>query len=282
MTRLVDLTLKKGTRDASGRMARGRKPSMVVLCPTRELARQVADELALYARLLNLTVAVFHGGTSYNPQLDALRDGLDILVGTPGRIVDHLESGNLDLRECNIAVLDEADEMLNMGFSQKVEQILGQMKNGQTSKTQTLLFSATTPDWVKKLAGQYQRNAFSIDATGDEGGARVATTVRHVAVSVPSTEEAYGMLENIIKIQLIKHKGDSIGGVANHNNLGKTIIFVNTKNEVDTLVSSGIFQSLSAAPIHGGHSQNQRDNTLDGFRRGSFQVLVATDVAARG
>ncbi|KAL7579527.1 hypothetical protein ACA910_007902 [Epithemia clementina (nom. ined.)] len=286
ITRLVNITLQKGTRSEVGRMKMGRKPSMVVLCPTRELARQVSDEISAFAKLLRLSVAVFHGGVSYNPQMDALRDGIDVLVGTPGRLMDHIESGNLDLSECNIAVLDEADEMLNMGFSQQVEQILRKMGTSNNEKTQILMFSATTPDWVKKVGRQYQRDAYSIDATGDAGGARVATTVRHVAVRVPfGGEDVYSMLENIIRLHLAKHhedldKDDSSSSKKNVN--GKTIIFTNTKREADALVMSGVFQTLSAASLHGDHSQLQRDTTLDRFRRGSFNVLVATDVAARG
>lgn len=282
MTRLVDLTVLKGTRDARGKMKMGRPPSMVVLCPTRELARQVSDELSPFARLLNLNVAAFYGGVSYTPQMDALRNGIDILVGTPGRVVDHIESGNLDLSGCNIAVLDEADEMLNMGFSQAVEQILNRMGTANKTKTQTLMFSATTPDWVEKVGRQYQKDVVTIDTTGDTGGARVATTVKHVAVRVPPGEDLYSMLENIIRIQLANHVAAGAEARSNPSSLGKVIIFTNTKREADGLVMSGAFQTLSAASIHGDHSQTQRDTTLDGFRRGSFNVLVATDVAARG
>ena len=110
--RIVDITEKNGVRDPqSGRMRRGRPVSMIVLCPTRELARQVTDELQSVASPLSLTVEVFHGGVSYGPQAAALRSGLDVLVGTPGRIIDHMQRGNLDLSNCDIAVLDEADEV---------------------------------------------------------------------------------------------------------------------------------------------------------------------------
>jgi ATP-dependent RNA helicase DDX21 len=110
MTRLVNIHLGNGTMDARGGLRRGRKVSMVILCPTRELARQVQEELAEVARPLGLHTEVFHGGVSYDPQSRALRDSLDILVGTPGRVIDHLNRGNLDLSECNIVVLDEAGE----------------------------------------------------------------------------------------------------------------------------------------------------------------------------
>jgi len=118
LTRLIEFCNANGKRDPStGRMRRGRSVSMIVLCPTRELARQVADELKEVAQPLRLFVECFHGGVSYGPQAGALRDGLDVLVGTPGRVIDHMQRGNLNLSECDIAVLDEADEMLNMGFA---------------------------------------------------------------------------------------------------------------------------------------------------------------------
>jgi ATP-dependent RNA helicase DDX21 len=110
MTRLVNIHKGNGTMDARGGLRRGRKVSMVILCPTRELARQVQEELAEVARPLGLNTEVFHGGVSYDPQSRALRDGLDVLVGTPGRVIDHLNRGTLDLSECNIVVLDEAGE----------------------------------------------------------------------------------------------------------------------------------------------------------------------------
>lgn len=117
--RLVEFTERTGKRDpVSGRMRRGRSVSMVVLCPTRELARQVQEQISEVAGPLGLFTEVFHGGVSYEPQARALRMGLDVLVGTPGRVIDHIQSGNLDLSECEIAVLDEADEMLNMGFAE--------------------------------------------------------------------------------------------------------------------------------------------------------------------
>jgi ATP-dependent RNA helicase DDX21 len=118
LTRLVSFLEETGVRDArTGRMARGRGVAMIVLCPTRELARQVADELREVARPLQLHVECFHGGVSYGPQAKALQMGVDVLVGTPGRVIDHLQQGNVNLANCDIAVLDEADEMLNMGFA---------------------------------------------------------------------------------------------------------------------------------------------------------------------
>jgi ATP-dependent RNA helicase DDX21 len=173
--RLVQLAEEKGLVDQHGRRRRGRKVSMITLCPTRELARQVQEEISQVARPLNLFTTVFHGGVSYDPQARALRNGIDVLVGTPGRIIDHINRGNLDLSECDIVVLDEADEMLNMGFAEDVEIVLEGVGAANELKTQCLLFSATTPPWVKEIGQQYQENVLSIDATTDTG-ARTATT----------------------------------------------------------------------------------------------------------
>jgi superfamily II DNA/RNA helicase len=306
ITRLVTLLQEKGVRDAGGRMARGRKTSMLVLCPTRELARQVADEIASVARPLGLFAEVFHGGVSYDPQTRALRQGLDILVGTPGRVIDHLNRGNLDLSECETVVLDEADEMLNMGFAEDVETILDGIGSGNKEKTQCLLFSATTPPWVKTIGKRYQTNVLAIDSTGNEG-ARVASTVRHLAVQVaPGVDSKRSVLEDIIAVEISKDldiDSDSedeglealnpIAYAAGKKKLktnnamqqkifGKTIVFTETKRAADELVSGGVFKSLTAQALHGDVGQKQRDATLNAFRAGAFNVLVATDVAARG
>lgn len=303
LTRLVDITNDKGTRDANGRMQRGRKVSMLIMCPTRELARQVSDELAAVARPLGLFVEVFHGGVSYDPQSRALRNGIDVLVGTPGRIMDHMDRGNLDLSECNIVVLDEADEMLNMGFAEDVEVILDDVGAANEQRTQCLLFSATTPSWVKNIGAKYQQDVFAIDATGDSGGSRVATTVRHLAVQLPpGADSKRSVLEDIIAVEISKDAGKKKPEVDANNKIavaaeekkkksngamqqkifGKTIVFTETKREADELVSGAVFKSLTAQALHGDVGQKQRDSTLNAFRAGSFNVLVATDVAARG
>merc|ERR1719491_1293558 len=181
---------------------------MIVLCPTRELARQVSEELDSVARLMGLYTALFHGGVSYDPQARALRNGIDVLVGTPGRIMDHLNRGNLNLNECNLVVLDEADEMLNMGFAEDVEVILDGVGKDNEEKTQCLLFSATTPGWVKSIGRNYQsRDVLSIDATTDQG-VRTATTVRHVAIQVPAGKRE--ILEDIIAVEISKDIDPSI------------------------------------------------------------------------
>lgn len=301
MTRLVKFLEKKGKRDQHGQMKKGRSVSMLVLCPTRELARQVSDELSQVARPLNLFVEVFHGGVSYDPQARALRMGLDILVGTPGRIIDHIERGNIDLSECDIVVLDEADEMLNMGFAEDVEVVLQGVGSKNEQKTQCLLFSATTPSWVKEIGRQYQKDVLAIDSTSDEGGARVANTVRHLAIQLPpGPDTKKAALEDIIAVHIVREEekeedlsDNPIAAKAAENRknqtqtmqqkiFGKTIVFTQTKREADELVSGSVFKSLTAQALHGDVGQKQRDATLNAFRAGVFNVLVATDVAARG
>lgn len=313
MTRLVSWLEQKGVRDPqTGRMARGRPVSMLILCPTRELARQVNEELAESAKPLGLYVDVFHGGVSYDGQRRALTQGLDILVGTPGRVIDHLERGNLRLNACDIVVLDEADEMLSMGFSDDVETILKGLGEDNGKKPQCLLFSATTPPWVKNIGRQYQKDVIAIDSTGDEGGSRVATTVRHTAIQLPpGAMSKKAVLEDIIATEISKDmksieelaaedsddedsdfggneiaaaaaaKKKSTGHAMQQKIFGKTIVFTETKREADELVSGGVFKSLTAQALHGDVGQKQRDATLAAFRAGAFNVLVATDVAAR-
>jgi ATP-dependent RNA helicase DDX21 len=311
LQRLIAFHEEKGNRDKLGRMRRGRNVAMVVLCPTRELARQVADELTeVVAEPLGLAVQVFHGGVSYGPQAGALRDGIDVLVGTPGRVMDHLERASLDLSECDVVVLDEADEMLNMGFAEDVEFILKGVGSKNKQKTQCLLFSATTPPWVKQIGRQYQENVLSIDSTTDEGGARVAKTVRHTAIQLPPGEASkLSILEDIIAVEISRDKNieddedekkpdaayldNPIAAAAmekkrkTQNTLsqkvfGKTIVFTETKRLADDMVSGNVFKSLTAQALHGDVGQQQRDATLNAFRQGAFNVLVATDVAARG
>ena len=268
--RLVELGKQKGIVDQNGRRMRGRNVSMIVLCPTRELARQVQEELSHIAKPLGLFTTVFHGGVSYDPQIHALRSGIDVLVGTPGRVIDHIKRGDLNLADCDIVVLDEADEMLNMGFADDVEVVLDGVGGNNEEKTQCLLFSATTPPWVKDIGRSYQsKDVVSIDATTDTG-ARTATTVRHMAIQVPPGRDSKkSILEDIIAIEISKDKEVAIdrndGELANNpiaaaaaaakkkstsamqqKIFGKTIVFTETKRDADELVSGGVFKSLTA------------------------------------
>lgn len=207
--------------------------------------------------------------TYWQLQSRSLRNGVDVLVGTPGRVIDHIQRGNLDLKECEIAVLDEADEMLNMGFAEDVEIILEGVGAKNEQKTQCLLFSATTPPWVKEIGRQYQEDVLSIDSTSKQVGARTATTVRHTAVQLPPGPDAKkAILEDIIAVEISKDADIKAAVVDDHHHnpiaaaalaakqkgnsalqqkvFGKTIVFTQTKREADELVSGGVFKSLTA------------------------------------
>ena len=205
-----------------------------------------------------------------------MRNGIDVLVGTPGRVIDHINRGNLDMSQCDIVVLDEADEMLNMGFAEDVEVILEGVGSANDQKTQCLLFSATTPSWVKDIGRNYQSNVIQVDATTDQS-ARTATTVRHMAIQVPPGRDSkQSILEDIIAVEISKDVDDSALGLGGDeegesdellNNpiaaaaaaekkkstsamqqkiFGKTIVFTETKRDADELVSGGVFKSLTA------------------------------------
>ena len=247
------------------RPERGRAPRMLVLVPTRELAKQVGEVIQMLGRPHRMEVHTFTGGTPYPPQERALRNGIDVLVGTPGRIIDHLNNGGLLLDNLRHVVLDEADEMLNMGFKEDVEQIL---EAASAQDRQTVLFSATHPPWVRDVSRQHQTDPIEIDAVG-KGQSEAATSVDHRAVLTPAAETARcSTLADVIAVY----------GTEN----AKTIVFTSTKREVDELCASSALSALSPQALHGDFSQAQRDLTLRRFREGLFNVLVATDVAARG
>ncbi|XP_050981984.1 nucleolar RNA helicase 2 [Labeo rohita] len=244
---------------------RGRCPKVLVLAPTRELAIQVAKDFKDITRKLSVTC--FYGGSSYNPQIDAIRNGIDILVGTPGRIRDHLQNNKLDLSQLKHVVLDEVDQMLDMGFAEQVEEILSvSYKKDAVEKPQTLLFSATCPSWVYDVAKKYMRSQFiHVDLIGKKTQ-RAATTVEHLAITSHWSQRA-SVIGDVIQVYSGSH--------------GRTIVFCETKKEATELsMNSSIKQN--AQVLHGDIPQKQREITLKGFRNGTFEVLVATNVAARG
>ncbi|KAG7279172.1 hypothetical protein CRUP_022367 [Coryphaenoides rupestris] len=244
---------------------RGRAPKVLVLTPTRELAIQVAKDFKDITKRLSVTC--FYGGSSYNPQIDAIRSGIDVLVGTPGRIKDHLQNQKLDLSKLKHVVLDEVDQMLDMGFADQVEEILAtSYKPGKESNPQTLLFSATCPPWVYEVAKKYMRPSFQhVDLIG-KMSQKAATTVEHLAITCHWSQRA-AVMGDVIQVYSGRH--------------GKTIVFCETKKEANELsMNQSIKQSTQS--LHGDIPQNQREITLKGFRNGTFQVLVATNVAARG
>jgi len=253
--------LQKLDEDPSATRQRGRDPRVLILCPTRELAKQVEAEINDMSTPFRLQTHCFYGGSAYGPQANALRGGLDIVVGTPGRVMDLINRGDLRLQNIQHAVLDEADEMLNMGFAEDVETIFG---NFDTDSAQVLMFSATTPDWVKEISSRYTDKPVSIDAVGNSQ-TRLATTVNHVSIEVDRDLKA-GILEDLIAV---------------HGKGSRAIVFAQTKAECDHLTTSA-FKSVSAQPLHGDMSQKLRDTCIKQFKNHKFQVLVATDVAARG
>ncbi|KAK7278092.1 hypothetical protein RJT34_23117 [Clitoria ternatea] len=233
-------------------------PKVLVLAPTRELAKQVEKEIKESAPYLN-TVCVY-GGVSYVTQQSALSHGVDVVVGTPGRIIDLVNGNSLKLSEVQYLVLDEADQMLAVGFEEDVEVILEKVP----SQRQTMLFSATMPGWVKKLSRKYLNNPLTIDLVGDEEE-KLAEGIKLFALSATATSKRM-LLSDLVTVYA---KG------------GKTIVFTQTKKDADE-VSLALTSSITSEALHGDISQHQRERTLNGFRQGKFTVLVATDVAARG
>ncbi|WJX14634.1 DEAD-box ATP-dependent RNA helicase 7, variant 2 [Trifolium repens] len=245
---------------ASRKSGDGRAPSVLVLLPTRELACQVNADFEVYGGALGLTSCCLYGGAPYQPQKMKLERGVDIVIGTPGRIKDHIERGSIDLSQLKFRVLDEADEMLRMGFVEDVELILGKVKN--VGKVQTLLFSATLPDWVKDIAKRFLKpDKETADLVGNTK-MKASTSVRHIIL--PCTGSARSQLiPDIIRC---------------YSSGGRTIIFTETKESASQLAEL----LPGARALHGDIQQAQREVTLSGFRSGKFMTLVATNVAARG
>ncbi|KAM5321078.1 nucleolar RNA helicase 2 [Glossophaga mutica] len=244
---------------------RGRAPQVLVLAPTRELANQVSKDFIDITK--KLAVACFYGGTPYGGQIERMRNGIDILVGTPGRIKDHLQNGKLDLTQLKHVVLDEVDQMLDMGFADQVEEILSvAYKKDSEDNPQTLLFSATCPHWVFNVAKKYMKSTYEqVDLIGKKTQ-KAAITVEHLAVKCHWTQRA-AVIGDVIRVYSGFH--------------GRTIIFCETKKEAQEL-SQNVSIRQDAQSLHGDIPQKQREITLKGFRNGDFGVLVATNVAARG
>ncbi|GAA1507834.1 DEAD/DEAH box helicase [Nocardioides humi] len=234
-------------------------PQALVLAPTRELALQVCEAFEKYAaNLRGVHVLPVYGGQGYGVQLSALRRGVHIVVGTPGRIMDHLEKGTLDLTELRFLVLDEADEMLNMGFAEDVETILADTPVDK----QVALFSATMPKQIRALSQTYLKDPVEISI---ERKTRTAENIRqrYLMVSYPQKVDA---LTRILEVE----------------NFEGAIVFVRTKNETETLAEKLRARGYSAAAINGDIVQAQRERTVNQLKDGKLDILVATDVAARG
>ncbi|MCA1306208.1 DEAD/DEAH box helicase [Microbacterium esteraromaticum] len=234
-------------------------PQALVLAPTRELALQVCEAFEAYAsRMKDVRVLPVYGGQGYGVQLSALRRGVHIVVGTPGRIMDHQAKGTLDLSELKYLVLDEADEMLKMGFAEDVEQILAQTP----SDKQVALFSATMPAAIRRLAQQYLNVPEEV-AIKAKTSTNQNITQRYLVVSYAQKVDA---LTRILEVE----------------NFDGMIVFVRTKNETETLAEKLRARGYSAAAINGDVPQVQRERSVNQLKDGKLDILVATDVAARG
>ncbi|MFF2050556.1 DEAD/DEAH box helicase [Leifsonia sp. NPDC058194] len=236
-----------------------KSPQALVLAPTRELALQVAEAFESYAaHLKGVHLLPVYGGQGYGVQLSALRRGVHIVVGTPGRIMDHLDKGTLDLSQLKYLVLDEADEMLKMGFAEDVETILADTPEDK----QVALFSATMPAQIRRISQKYLNDPEEITVKS-KTTTSANTTQRYLVVSYPQKIDA---LTRILEVE----------------NFEGMIIFVRTKNETETLAERLRARGYSAAAINGDVAQAQRERTVDQLKSGKLDILVATDVAARG
>ncbi len=237
---------------------RGRAPRVLVLCPTRELASQITESFKAYGRHLPLRCAVVFGGVTQNRQVAALRAGIDVLVATPGRLLDLMNQGFVDLRAIEALVLDEADRMLDMGFILDIRTVVAKLPK----ERQTLLFSATMPDEIRRLADSILRKPVCVQVDP------VASTVETVAQSVYFVPRA--------------QKPALLARLLSSGELDRTLVFTRTKRRADRVVRDLRRAGIRAEAIHGNKSQNARTRALDGFKAGARAVLVATDIASRG
>ena len=236
-------------------------PQALILVPTRELAIQVGDDLAIAAKLRNARVATLYGGVPIEPQAELLRRGLEVVVGTPGRIIDLYKQGFLNLKQVKIVVLDEADEMLDLGFQPSVEKILSYLPE----KRQSMLFSATMPGPVIAMARQYMTKPMRISAADPEDVSKTKASIRQVVYRAHHLD-----------------KDEMIGRILRATGRGRTIIFTKTKRDAARVAEELVNRGFAAAPLHGDLNQVAREQALKAFRTGKVDILVATDVAARG
>ncbi|WP_333678171.1 DEAD/DEAH box helicase [Dyella sp.] len=235
------------------------KPQALVLAPTRELAIQVAEAFQRYAaHMPGFQVLPIYGGQSYGPQLHALRRGVHIVVGTPGRVIDHLERGTLDLSELRFIVLDEADEMLRMGFIDDVEKVL----QATPPERQVALFSATMPPPIRKIAQQHLKNP-------------VEVTIKAATTTAANIRQRYWWVSGM-------HKLDAMTRILEAEPFDAMIIFARTKQATEELAEKLQARGLAAAAINGDIAQPQRERVIQQLKEGKLDILVATDVAARG
>ena len=243
---------------AAQRPPRGRPIRSLVLTPTRELAAQIGESFERYGTELSLRHLVIFGGVGQNPQVRALRRGVDILVACPGRLLDLHGQGHVDLSHVEVFVLDEADRMLDMGFIHDVRRVLRVLPK----RRQNLLFSATMPSSIVKLAGSFLHDPVHVEVTP------TATTVERIDQTVMFVARA--------------DKRRLLAKILGSGEVEQAIVFTRTKHGANRLVKQLDQAGLEARAIHGNKSQNARTRALDAFRSGELSVLVATDVASRG
>jgi ATP-dependent RNA helicase DeaD len=230
----------------------------LVLAPTRELALQVADSMTEYGKHLAVRVLAVYGGQPYGPQISRLNRGVDVVVGTPGRLLDLIERNALNIKNIRTLVLDEADEMLNMGFMEDVEKILAETP----AERQTALFSATLPPRIRALASRFMRDPQSV-------------TIKRDTLTLASTEQRYYLVHE-------SDKTNALTRLFEIEPIKSALIFARTRAETATLANELVVRGIPAEAIHGDLDQNARERVLGRFRANQLKVLVATDVAARG
>ncbi len=236
-------------------------PIAIVLVPTRELAMQVAEAVHRYGKALGVRVLPIYGGQPIGRQLFAMRAGVDVVIATPGRALDHLRRGSLVMEHVRVVVLDEADEMLDMGFAEDIEEVLKQAP----AERQTVLFSATMPPRIEAIAKRHQRNPTRIQIAKAPMKAGEAPKVR---------QQAYVLPRNA--------KMAALGRILDLESPAAAIVFCRTRIEVDELSETLNARGYTCEPLHGGMTQEQRDKVMRKVRAGSAELLIATDVAARG
>ncbi|VAW10837.1 ATP-dependent RNA helicase RhlE [hydrothermal vent metagenome] len=230
----------------------------LILAPTRELAGQIADSFRLYGKHLDLSIAVVFGGVRQGPQIKALARGVDVLIATPGRLMDHLGQGNIRLSEAKTLVLDEADRMLDMGFVRDVRKIVRDLPH----QRQTVFLSATMPKEVEKLAREILGDAVRVEVTP-----KVVTVAK---------------VEQIVHFVDASAKRSLLTKMLENPDMARVIVFTRTKHGANRVTTFLHKASIEASAIHGNKSQAARQKALDGFKSGRLRVLVATDIAARG
>jgi ATP-dependent RNA helicase DeaD len=249
------------TQVASLERTSRKTPSALVLVPTRELAMQVAEALHRYGRSAGVSVLPIYGGQAMQQQLRALRRGVDAVVATPGRVLDHIRRRSIDLDKVRTVILDEADEMLDMGFAEDLDAILAALPR----ERQTALFSATIPPRIAAIAQSHLRDPVRVTIGREVSGGGEKPRVREVAYVVSR-----------------QHKIEALGRVLDMETPTSALVFARTRTEVDELTEVLGARGYGAEALHGGMSQEQRDRVMRRFREGTTELLIATDVAARG